>query len=264
MSFARSIKKALYAGGFFMVFLGIPSFVLLAALVIRSRPARLAPPPEFKPIEVQRTHVIGHSSSSGISEYTYDIVVVLNNPNARAGVRDYPVVFHLYDSDGNDLPSVTESSYILPGTLQYVMVFGVEVPPAKRLGRVEIERPSSVELLQIPETMELPRFSVFLQEGRERLIDNILFDERKGVVTNTGTFDWNRVEVAAVVMGNTGSIIGIGKTFVGSLAVGEQRSFTIQWPRSTERVAEVIIIPSTNMFRDDNIEEIIGDPSLLR
>jgi len=107
-------------------------------------------------------------------------------------------------------------------------------------------------------------FNLFLRDRTSSLIGQTATDIQKGVVTNASTFDWQRVEVVAVAVNDQGEIIAVGQTFVGKLLVGEQREFTVQWPKPTQAISRVIALPSTNIFREDNFVKIIGDPSLLR
>ncbi len=89
-------------------------------------------------------------------------------------------------------------------------------------------------------------------------------EQQTGIVTNNSTFDWEKVEVTGVALDSKGAIIGVGRTFVGKLLIGEQREFTLLWPFPDDQTVRVVALASTNIYSDANVVHIIGDPGKLR
>ncbi len=263
MSLHRTLKKAYYAaaGAGFLAL----AVVIAAYISVPEAPPEVTPTvAEFLPIEVQSTAVIPQAPIGARTERSVDVVTRLRNPNLRAGVGNYRLKFTLLDTSGEQITSVTDSTYVLPGTIQYAAVLDIRFPADRRLGRVEVVPLEDPTFIRLPEVVELPRFNLFLQERSSRLAGEHMIDIQRGIVTNTSTLDWQRVEVTAVALDANNTIIAVGRTFVGKLLVGEQREFSVEWPKSATAISQVIALPSTNIFREDNTVEIIGDPGLLR
>lgn len=239
----------------------------LAALLARQgEPGPQVTPstaPEFAAIALEDVAVISQNNPAA-GERVVDIVALLRNPNPRAGVATYQINFSLYDTDGQVIKEASESTYVLPGSIQYVAALNIKLPLERRLGRVAVNLPPEVNFIRLPDNLDLPRFALSLRERQTKTVGNQTLEDQPGVITNSSTFDWQRVEVTAVALDTQGSMIGVGKTFIGKLLVGEQREFTVQWPKPPQAIDQVIALPSTNMFREDNVVDIIGDPGRLR
>lgn len=252
----RLIKQTAYAGGCLtFVFLALVVLVIVLFPDNTSRPTPPVPTPEFQAIVVEQVDVIPHGS-------TADLVARLRNPNPRAGIRDLPVDFILTDSAGTELARHSEMSYILPGSIQYVIALNVPLP-AGFTGATASLPPEPV-LTSLPPELTLPTFTTFLRQQTTRTLGDATIDEQRGVVVNDSTFDFHRVEVAVVALNGGGHVVGTGKTLLGTLTVGEQREFVVQWPSADQPITRVLILATTNIFREDNVIEIIGDPSRLR
>lgn len=259
----RTKKKITYGAIYVVVF-----FAVIALVTIPGRGPSTTPTPSptsmFIPIDIEQVTVIPHAIQANSPTRTVDIVASLKNSNLRAGVSNYPLKITLLDTSGNEIITTQETTYILPGARHFITALGVSFPVDSRLGRAEITPPENVQFISLPDQLEPPRFNLFLRDRTEKTIGNQVIEEQTGIVTNTSTLDWERVEVTAIGRDATGSTVAAGRTFVGRLAVGEQREFTLQWPRPSSPVIQVIALPSTNMFNEDNIVDIIGDPATLR
>ncbi len=72
------------------------------------------------------------------------------------------------------------------------------------------------------------------------------------------------MQVTGVAVDASGNVVGVGSTFVGELQPGEEREFTLQWPIPLTPTTQVIVLPTTNLFKEADIIKVIGDPALLR
>jgi hypothetical protein len=252
----RTTKQLSYAAGYVTVLLVLIVSVVVVRRVLSDVP-QVTPEPTFvfEPLVVEETHFIHHG-------LTVDLVARLRNPNPRAGIARLPVDFVLKDQRGEEIVRHQESTYVLPGSIHYVVAVNVATPPDVR--QVSVSLPSNIEFTRIPAAVATPSFSSFL---RERLITTVgtkQLEEQKGVIRNTSTLDWEKVEVAGVALDAAGRITGVGKTFVGELKAEEQREFTLQWPVPVTATQRVIVLPSTNIYQQENIIRAIGDPASLR
>lgn len=220
------------------------------------------PAPQFQAIVLEETSVIQHAPGAPTDPRTLDIVARLRNPNPRAGVPNYPVTFILRSQTGEEITRETVTTYLLPGAPQYAVAlnFSINQP----LGRVEVILPDAPTFSAVPATLSLPRFSSFLRERITKQIGADAIEEQKGIVRNTSTSDWQSVEVVGLALSGDGTPQGVGQTLVGELKIGESREFTLQWPAPSQTTARVILVPTTNIYKDENVIRAIGDPGLLR
>lgn len=244
------------------------AFIFLLAVGIagpgdQAPPAPTPTPPVFEDIQLEEASVIQHAPTTLSGIGTVDIVARLRNPNPRAGLEQYTVTFVLRNSTGAELGRQQATTYILPGSLQYVLA--LNVPVDEQVTKVDVNLPKDPDFETVPLSLELPRFSIFSRDRTIRQIGDRSIEETVGVVENTSTFDWQETDVIGVGIGASGNVTGVSRTSVGALVVGGQREFTLQWPQPPiEPTVRTLLIPSTNIFRDDNFLRAIGDPSQLR
>lgn len=260
----RQLKQALYAGTVFSILWVIigGSMVLLLPNKVIQGPA--VPQEQYLPVEIESVVVIPHTADGEEQTATADVVAQLRNPNPRAGVAEYKVEFVLFNRDGAVITRIPQTTYLLPGAVHYVAVLDVGIPPGQQLTSVKLTEVGNVMFKSLPENINPPKFSVSMRGSSDIQRGNGVFSEQKGIVTNQSAFDWHSVEVTAVGLAGTGDIIAVGKTFVGKLKVLEQREFTVYWRKPSQIVTRIVPIPSTNIFREANYENVVGDPSLLR
>lgn len=251
----RLYKKTVSA----TIFLGVIILITVVPTWFVQRQAHPAasptPTPAFQPISVEEVSLIRHADRM-------DLVARLNNPNPRAGVADYTLTFNIFDADGKLIDSITKSSYVLPGSLQYIVVLDQPIKPG--VANVVANPPSDPLFTAFPPAITLPQFSTYLLQRTPKLVGNQTFKEQKGNVTNTSTFDWQRVEVIAIAFSADNKPVSVGSTFVGTLRVQEQREFTLQWPMSPQPIQYVVTFATTNIFKDENVLKALGHPATLR
>jgi hypothetical protein len=250
----RVIKKAVYAVLFVAIAL-VPVVFVTVPNILRLRRETPMPTPQAASIIVESIDTVIHDDSA-------DIVARVRNPNPRAGVPEYTVTFVLLDAGGNELQRLHETSYLLPGSLNYIAVLGV--PLSSALSKVGVETTDQPRFVALNQSASLPTFNSFLRERSTQRVGTAELEVQRGVVTNTSTLGFRRLDITGVALDTTGKVVGIGKTFVGEFAVGEQREFTIAWPTPATPTERVVILATTNIFRADNILGAQGDPNLLR
>lgn len=250
----RQRKQATYALG---AGLTVILFITLVVVSVRESPVVAVPTPtsNYQAIVVEEVTVVHHRQG-------HDVVARLRNPNPTAGVADYPVDFVVLDNQNQATSRLRKNTYLLPGATQYVIA--LQVSRAALNPNIRVDLPSAVTFTEIPAAVTLPSLTVFIRERTNRLIGQQPIQEQKGIVRNVGTLSWQKVEVVGLALDAQGAVVGVGETFVGELTTGEQREFTLQWPAPGTDPSQVIVIPSTNIYREDNIVKILGDPALLR
>jgi len=254
LALRRSVKKALYAViilGLLLIFI---FFILFSYLDILRR-APDAPPVIHESIMIEKVDTIVHSN-------TVDIIARVRNPNPRAGVPEYTITFILIDTEGNETRSISEKTYLLPGSLKYIATLDIDL--TSTLDKVRVEKSPEPKFVEAESQITTPSFNSFLRGRTHKTVGNRRLEVQKGIVTNTSTLGWQHVDVTGVAFDSEEKVIGIGKTFIGQLQAGEQREFTIQWPKPFADTAKVIVLPDTNIYNPDNVLPVTGDPALLR
>ena len=256
MILKRHIKQVVY----FVAFSSTATLLCAGLLFIITRPSgppapTPTPPSPYEPIAVEEVHVISHEAQA-------DVVARVRNPNATAGIIRYPITFTLLSSTEQVVASRIVETYILPGSVAYISE--LNIPVKSPIARVKVDLPAEPSFMPIPTDLTLPAFSTFLRERSQRAVAAKTMEEQKGVVRNLSTLPWQTVEVTGVALDSGGQVVGVGRTFIGELRPGEEREFTLQWPIPLRPTNQVSVLTTTNIFKEDDIIKVIGDPALLR
>ena len=205
--------------------------------------------PSFMAPVVERLEVLR-------SAETVDVVAQVRNPNADAGVAEFEVTF----TPEQGAPQ-TVTTYLLPGAVHYVTL--LNRPTASLLGTIDVSL-GAASFSPLPAGMALPQFNAFARSRETREVGGVLLETQQGVVGNVSTVDLQQVEVVGLARDASGALVGVGRTFLGELKVGEERAVTLQWPAPARATATVTLVATTNIFAEDAIIRVIGDPNTLR
>ncbi len=264
MAVRRLIKKSLYVAGFLVCVLG--AMFLIAYAVVSPRFVKapvVSPTPSFQAVIVEQVDVIPHVPPSGFDKTTVDIVARLRNPNPAVGVATFPVTFIVKNSQGVAVARTQTTTFLLPGSLQYATAINVALEQGQ-LGTVEVQLPPTPMFEPLPTGISLPEFNLFLRDRTIEGAGTSAIERQNGVISNTGAFEWEKVEITAVALSADNHAVGVGQTFVGALKNAEQRDFSVNWPQPTAATVRVIGFASTNVFSPTNRIQVIGDPNQLR
>jgi len=249
----RQQKKIAYAAGFFLFLLLVISLPVFLNLNSETA-APSAPISNYQPLTIEQVDVIPQARGT-------DVVAHLKNSNPQAGVAELKVRFTALNDQDQAIASQTVATYLTPGSLQYVIALNL---PVRDFAKIDVQIPEPPVFTEIPAAVQMPDFSIFLRERTTRPIGNLATEEQKGVIRNISSLDWQRVELTSLALDSSGRTIAAAQTFVGELKTGEQREFTLQWPAPPAPTAQVIVVANTNIYREENIVKILGDPALLR
>ena len=257
----RTKKQIAYGAGAAAVLVVVFSLAVVGNTT-KSPNTTPAPIEKHEPIILESLDIVKPPTRPG-TENSIDIAARLRNPNPTSGTTKYPIIFTIKNRLGIEVKKVTVESYILPGAIQYVMALNVGLGQ-EEIGNVDANLPSIVRFNELSPNTQAPTFSAFARARQDRQIGNSQIQDQYGIVKNTGTFAWEKVEVYVVGQSSEGKVVAIGKTFVGALKVGEEREFSVQWPLPSEAIDRILILPSTNMFEEDNVTQTVGRPELLQ
>lgn len=222
----------------------------LVVAVVYQPPTPPPPPPQtFVPLVVKSTAVF-HASPDRV-----DLLAIVQNPNGNAGVRwvDYTLEVR---AAGVTAATVPGQTFFLPGQEKSIVVLHV---PAHRDANTVTIRFGNPEWVPVAPTFVRPSFLTVSRTARVRN-GAVPEYEVKGILANESDLDYLMVDVTGYGVDADGSILGVGKTFVGSLQSRERREYTISWPLPEGRsVSEVHVFPEVNVFSPLAVQPRLGE-----
>lgn len=239
----RRLRKQLTVlaviGSFFVAMFG-----LIVLIVYEPPPPPPPPPPTYQPLAVLSTGFFRAGPESA------DLYAIVRNPNANAGVRRVEYTFEAR-AGGAVIASQPGETFFMPGQEKPIVV--IHAPVGGEMTDVAL-RFSSPEWVAVGPDFRVPSL---IRVGERRLIREgppALF-EVKGVLANESGLDYLLVDVTAVGLGASGKILGVGRTFVGSLLSRERREYTVSWPLPAGAIiSEVRVYPEVNVFSPKAVE----------
>ena len=202
-----------------------------------------------KPLEEVQDIVIEEeaqvlSTSSG----RWDAVVSVMNPNQLYGSGDLTYTFTFFDSQGNAVKTVRDTSYILPFQNRYFMALEVEMKGEPERVEFAIEAISWEKFREY----EAPVLRVSNKQF-SILSSSPDYAQAVGLVINKSPYDFETVDAQVVARDASGEIIAVGYTDMQTVISGDRREFIVVWPYFFEgEVAQIEAHAITNMFENQN------------
>lgn len=240
MSAARRLRKQVTVIlVLLMVFGGIAGLIsLVSVLSEEPPPPPPPPPPTYEPLRAVSTAIFRVTAGRA------DLFALVRNPNAGAGARSVEYAFEV-QSGGALSARVPGEAFFLPGQEKPLLALNVPAPPPGSALTVRFGDP---DWAPVSPGFQSPSFATVSRSTRILDGPTPLY-EVKGVLANESDLDYLVVEVSALGLAGDGSIVGAGKTFVGSLRAKERREYTVSWPLPPGRaVATVRVYPDVNLF----------------
>lgn len=194
------------------------------------------------PFQIKSTHLL--RSGEG-----YDFVAEVFNPNSLYGARE--VVFEVIYKDANEREIVRRPGifYILPGQTRFIIqhmsklsgeVSQAIFEPQQALWQKALAEETTVNFeVRRDQYQELNRADVF--------------SEFESLIFNDSNYDFGKVDVAILLLGTSGKIVGATTTELRTLTVGEERYLKVRWPFPIEgEVDRVRVEVTTNLFENLN------------
>lgn len=250
----RRIKQSVYGA----LYLGLAALLLFVVIVLIRRAFVTPAPPSAvalpSPLSVEQVAAVRHGG-------TVDLVARLRNPNTEFGIRSVTGTFRMLTDNGTELATHSETTYLLPGMIQYLIALDIPSPGSFATVELMLNEPTTAT---VPSTLTLPSFASFPRERTQFKSGSRIIEEQTGILRNASNLDWERIEIIGIALDERDTVVGVSKTFLGALKGGSQLEFTLQWPAPARATSRVILWPTTNIFEETNSIKIIGDPASLR
>ena len=207
---------------------------------------------ELKPLETAKTYFFSSR------ENFYDAAVRIRNLNLRYGAKSFSYTFKLIDGAGNEIGQKSGKSFILPGQSKYVIEPLVEAKG----------KPARVSFSYSDEQWErLEDFGELRLSVKNKFYSRTSaaagetgFSKAEGTVFNDTPYDFDKIGVNVVLLGENNAPIAINKTEMRTLIAGEERYFKVIWFYPFEGdVKNVEAEAETNVFLQETFLKRFGE-----
>ncbi len=175
-------------------------------------------PPEDLAIQIEETYIFDSV------EGKVDLLAQVKDPDSKWGLQQMNYIFKVLDSSGNVIGEKTRSSYILPNEEKYLVEVGLPVEGVPSSVELTIE---PVEWIKAPQLQE-PKIDVKNLVLQQEEID-LGSAKLEGRLINSSAYNFEEIELAAVLRDSAGNPIGVNYTTLNALFAGEERDFTMIW-----------------------------------
>lgn len=206
------------------------------------------PPPTYADLVVVSTRLFRSAADQA------DLLAMIKNPNADAGVRAVPYTFEVRSGSAL-VAEVTGRTFFLPGQEKPLVAINANVPAEGTEVSIHFGRP---EWVPVAPGVRSPSLIVVSRQGNVLDLGTPVY-EVKGVLANESGLDYLTVEVTALGFDASGDLVGAGRTFVGSLQALERREFTVSWPlQGGVVVSRTREYPEVNIFSKSAVQPRSG------
>jgi len=198
--------------------------------------------PAVKPLDEPVTRLLENSDGS------WDVLAVLENPNAAYGTARVDYVLTVSDASGTELAVRRGQTYVNPAQPHH-LVFPLGKLGARPASAVlqldqggiewaalEIDAAGSVEFAVRGDTLATATASVRYEAN----------------VINRSRFDFQNIDVTVLLYDASGKTVGAGSTIVRTLLTGEERGFVVDWPFAVPGAVRGQPFVGTNIFSNEN------------
>ena len=207
----------------------------------------------LKEVEVVWTQVIP------LVPGVYDLAAKIRNPNPNFGNPGVKYELQLKDKSGQIVGKKSGMTFILPNSTKYIIENNFQGQGQIDSVQIKIDTGENLSWLKL-KNYQTPDIYV---KGKKFEIRNEtnFFAEASGVVKNSTTFGFDKVDADIVLFDSNSKLIGAAKSEMRTLKAGEERYFSVRWfsPIAGE-VKFFDMQAETNLFSDDNYMRVYGVP----
>lgn len=194
-----------------------------------------------------------------LGQNLYDLAAKIRNPNPNFGNPNVKYEFELADKSGQIVGKKSGTTFILPNSTKYIIENNFESQDQIDSVQIKIDTGENLSWLKL-KNYQTPELYVKDKKFEIRNETNF-FAEASGVVKNSTTFGFDKVDADIVLFGSNSKLIGAAKSEIRTLGAGEERYFSVRWfsPIAGE-VKFFDMQAETNLFSDDNYMRVYGVP----
>lgn len=177
-------------------------------------------------------------------------VSVSNKENPLIGYFPFVYDVQILDKNGKALFNETQTSYILPGEIRY-LVFNTKIEAAE----IRLVRNSKTQPIYYnPNSKSVREASVQIVNQNLKDITFTRNLEISATVKNTDQRKIKKLDILYILRDSRQSVVGIGVWKEENLSPGQEISFKFQYPKPFERTATILDLQlSVNYLDTDNV-----------
>src|SRR3989344_2010209 len=208
----------------------------------------------LKPIEVKNSYLFKIKEEAGGIDH--DTLFLVSNLNTQFGSAWVNYEVTLFDGQGQALLQKPGRFYILPGQTKYIY----EPALKTKSPAVRAEIKTSVANWEKLEGV-FSEDAKFVAKSTDYIVNDRpgIFSRVNGVIFNSSDFDFDRIEVVAVLF-KDGQPVGAGKTVLTTFPAKSDRFYEITWVNPLTAADRVEIEANTDVFQNSNFLRKYGTP----
>ncbi|MDP3697227.1 MAG: hypothetical protein Q8R55_04335 [Candidatus Taylorbacteria bacterium] len=208
----------------------------------------------LKPIEVKNSYLFKIKEEAGGIDY--DTLFLVSNPNTQFGSAWVNYEVTLFDSQDKALLQKPGRFYILPGQTKYIY----EPALKTKSPAIRVEIKTAVANWEKLEGI-FSEDAKFVAKSKDYIVNDRpgIFSRVNGVIFNSSDFDFDRIEVVAVLFKDS-QPVGAGKTVLTTFPAKSDRFYEITWVNPLPTPDRVEIEANTDVFQNSNFLRKYGTP----
>ncbi len=191
---------------------------------------------------------------------TLDVGFQVKNPNTDWGANNMEYRIDFLDATGNTLPgSVFGSTYILPSESKWIIELAKFAPTGVADVKLTIAS-SSLSWMKLRPYVSEDIFSLRDITFTRLTAPQSGYAETTGTIQNKSGFNVENLEIQAIAYDYNKRTLGISKTTLFALRVGEFRDFRVFWPRPFNgeyKSADLFV--NVNLLNNQNFLQKYGE-----
>ncbi|HVZ11197.1 MAG TPA: FxLYD domain-containing protein [Candidatus Paceibacterota bacterium] len=197
------------------------------------------------PVQIQNVQLVETPAGD------YDFAARVYNPNPEYGIESGVFDIVITNPAGIEtLRIARQSFYMLPGQTKYLVAASLKNIPDGASGHVDIK---SIEWVHT-----LGSVSSGLTLGRQHFDVGPVDTSFDAVITNNSDFDFDRIDVAVLLLDTKGNIIATNVTNAQTISSHTDRYFRVAWPFAVPTGSQVQAFIDTNVFDNSNFLKYHG------
>jgi len=184
---------------------------------------------------------------SGLNEY--DVFAKVYNPNGTIGAASIGYDLILKNASGVEVGRASGTDSLLPQETKTLLAVGVATTGVPATAEVSFRDATWQRFSGYQERPPL----ILYRTRYDKISSGPYFGEAFGTLRNDSSFDFRTVTVKVILRDASGKAVALNQTDVNTLLSGDNRDFTLIWPRAFQgEVATVDMEADADFFHEDN------------
>lgn len=178
-----------------------------------------------------------------------DLYAEVFNPNNSFGGKSFDYEFIFKNSSGENISSVKGKDFILPGEVKYIVELNAS--PAAGFSSLEVKI-TNPQWMEFSGFYEKPQLKITNKSYSESNMADV-FGSARGLLKNDSPYDFSLIKIKVILRDANGNILALNSTELKTVKTGEEREFTVLWPKKfSGTVMKVDVQPEVNVFDSES------------